>query len=104
VWAPEPIWTTWRIEKSYPYGDSNYDPSAVQPVVSRYTDCAIPNFIVKHKDKLMQIHYFFLNIRSSIQSVAVHVAEVGVTLVFHGTPIDDLSSAGSALDLGSGCA
>jgi hypothetical protein len=28
--------------KSYPYRDSNSDPSAVQPVASRYTDCAIP--------------------------------------------------------------
>jgi hypothetical protein len=32
----------WRGEKSWPYRDSNSDPSAIQPVVSRYTDCAIP--------------------------------------------------------------
>jgi hypothetical protein len=29
---PEPIWTTWRGERIYPYRDSTTDPSAVQPV------------------------------------------------------------------------
>jgi hypothetical protein len=29
-------------ENLAPYGDSNFDPSAVQPVASRYTDSAIP--------------------------------------------------------------
>jgi hypothetical protein len=28
--------------KSYPYRDSNSDPSAVQPLASRYIDCTIP--------------------------------------------------------------
>jgi hypothetical protein len=28
--------------KSFPYRDSNSDPSAMQPVTSRYTDCATP--------------------------------------------------------------
>jgi hypothetical protein len=37
-WTPEPVWTTWRR----PYRDSYSDPSAVQPVASRYTDCAVP--------------------------------------------------------------
>jgi hypothetical protein len=41
-WAPEPVWTTWRNKNSCPYLDSNSDPSAVQPVASLYTDCAIP--------------------------------------------------------------
>jgi hypothetical protein len=41
-WAPEPVWTTWIGEKSFPYRDSNSDPSIVQPVASRCTDCAIP--------------------------------------------------------------
>jgi hypothetical protein len=31
-----------RGEDSRPYRDSNFDPSVVQPVASRYTDCAIP--------------------------------------------------------------
>jgi hypothetical protein len=31
-----------RGENSCPYRDSNSDPSVVQPVASRYTDCAIP--------------------------------------------------------------
>jgi hypothetical protein len=35
-WAPEPVWT-WRSENSCPYGDSNSDPSVVQPVASCYT-------------------------------------------------------------------
>jgi hypothetical protein len=25
-WGPEPVWTTWRAEKSYPCLDSNSDP------------------------------------------------------------------------------
>jgi hypothetical protein len=41
-WVPEPVWTTWRRENSWPYQDSNSDPSVVQPVASRYTDCSIP--------------------------------------------------------------
>jgi hypothetical protein len=32
----------WRGEQSCPYRDVNSDPSAVQPVASRYTDCAVP--------------------------------------------------------------
>jgi hypothetical protein len=38
--TPEPVWTTWRRENSWPYRNSNSDPSVVQPVASRYTDYA----------------------------------------------------------------
>jgi hypothetical protein len=38
----EPVWTMWSGEKSYLYGDSNSDPSTVHPLISRYTDCALP--------------------------------------------------------------
>jgi hypothetical protein len=54
--APEPVWMTWSGENPYPYRDSNSDPSAVQPVVSRYSDYVIPaqqveamNFFAVHK-------------------------------------------------------
>jgi hypothetical protein len=36
------VLTTWRVEKYCPYGDWNSDPSAIQPVSSRYTDCSTP--------------------------------------------------------------
>ena len=36
-WAPGPVWT--GAENLDPPG---YDPRTVQPVASRYTDCAIP--------------------------------------------------------------
>jgi hypothetical protein len=39
-WSPEPVWATWRRENSWPYRDSNSVPSVVQPVASRYTNCA----------------------------------------------------------------
>jgi hypothetical protein len=42
-WAPEPAWMTWRGEKSCPYWDSNSDSSAIQPIASHYTNCAIPD-------------------------------------------------------------
>jgi hypothetical protein len=38
---PEPVWTTWRIENSWPYRDSNSNTSVIQPVACRYTDHAI---------------------------------------------------------------
>jgi hypothetical protein len=42
AWTPKPVWTTWREEKSSPYRYSNSDPLVVQPIASRYIDCAIP--------------------------------------------------------------
>jgi hypothetical protein len=40
--APEPVWLAWKGENSCPYRDSNSNPSAIQPVASRYTDYAPP--------------------------------------------------------------
>lgn len=40
-WVQEPVWETWGGEPLFLYRDSNSDPSVVQPVASRYTDCAI---------------------------------------------------------------
>jgi hypothetical protein len=42
-WTPESIWMTWRIENSWPYRNSNSNPSVVQPIASCYTDYAIPS-------------------------------------------------------------
>jgi hypothetical protein len=39
---PEPVRTKWSTENSWPYQDSNSDPSVIQPVASRYTDYANP--------------------------------------------------------------
>jgi hypothetical protein len=38
----QPVWKTWGRGRSWPYQDSNSDPSVVQPVASRCTDCATP--------------------------------------------------------------
>jgi hypothetical protein len=46
VWTPEPVWTTWRRENSWPYRNTNSDPSVVQLVASRYTDWAIPAYCI----------------------------------------------------------
>jgi hypothetical protein len=50
------------VEKrtSLPYRDSKSDPSSIQPVASRYTDCAIPahrliNTAMKHKNGGLQV-------------------------------------------------
>jgi hypothetical protein len=40
-WGSESVWTTWIGDKSYAYRDSNSEPSAVQPIASRHTDCVI---------------------------------------------------------------
>jgi hypothetical protein len=55
--------TVWRRENSLPYWESNSDPSIVQPVASRYTDCVIPapmNFtggIVNGYEYIEQLEY-----------------------------------------------
>jgi hypothetical protein len=38
----EPVWMMRRGDKSYPYWDSNSNPSAIQPIASHYTNCTIP--------------------------------------------------------------
>jgi hypothetical protein len=52
---PEPVWTTWRREKSNSYRDSKSYPSAVQLVARRYSYCARPALRKEFKriDKLM---------------------------------------------------
>jgi hypothetical protein len=47
-----------RGEKCFPYRDSNSDPSAVQPVACRYTDCALPAPV---KIIYLYIVYYFWN-------------------------------------------
>jgi hypothetical protein len=49
------VWTSWRGENSWPYRDSNSDPSIVQPVASRYTDYAIlaPTYRGNYEFKLI---------------------------------------------------
>jgi hypothetical protein len=39
------MWTTWRRENSWPYWDSNSDPSAVQTLASRYPVSSFPKEI-----------------------------------------------------------
>jgi hypothetical protein len=41
-WTPEPVWTMQRSENSWPYRDSNSDPSVIQSVASCYTAYTIP--------------------------------------------------------------
>jgi hypothetical protein len=51
-WATKPVWTTCRLEHSWYQQDSNSDSLVVQPVASRYTDCAVPahySFTKQHK-------------------------------------------------------
>jgi len=45
-WAPRPVWT--GAENFAPLG---FDPRTVQPVASRYTDCAVPYSIDKTSAK-----------------------------------------------------
>jgi hypothetical protein len=38
-YASELDWMRWRGEKSCLHRDLNYDPSTIQPIAGRYTDC-----------------------------------------------------------------
>jgi hypothetical protein len=55
VWGPQPFWTNWRRENSWPHRDSNSDFSVVQLVAVRYTDCAIlaPNHLKETRKYLL---------------------------------------------------
>jgi hypothetical protein len=58
-WNLEPTWTTWKGEKSCLYEDSNSDPSAVQPVASCYTNCAITCYIHLNVIVLVYTNFVF---------------------------------------------
>jgi hypothetical protein len=45
--AQEPVWAAWRRENSSPTETRTATPSFVQPVASRYTDCAIVVLVTK---------------------------------------------------------
>jgi hypothetical protein len=44
-WTPEPVWTTWRSNNSWPYRDSNTNLSVVQPVTSHTTVIREQNYL-----------------------------------------------------------
>jgi hypothetical protein len=58
-WTPEPVWTTLRRDNFVPYRDSNSDHIVVEPLASRYTDCAVPapNLISKERKILIFANY-----------------------------------------------
>jgi hypothetical protein len=64
-WAPEPVWTTWRRENSWPHRDSNSDPSVVRPVASR---CALPA-------PILETYYFYIALIMQIVSDILNFLE-----------------------------
>jgi hypothetical protein len=66
-WAPEPVWMTWRSEKSWPYRDSNSDPLVLQPVPSYYTDYAIQTSGITQCSPLKVNHLFVGTCRLHLQ-------------------------------------
>jgi hypothetical protein len=57
-WAPEPVWTTWRREKSCPYRYSKSDPSAVQQPIAIPTELSRLPIIIR---KITKNYAFMLD-------------------------------------------
>jgi hypothetical protein len=78
-WTPEPVWSLWIGENSWPYRDSNSDPSFIQPVATPYTDSGIPtskDFRAERKRsvlKMMEITESSFNFESELS----HLQEPG---------------------------
>jgi hypothetical protein len=85
-WALEPVWTTWRSENSCPYWDSNSDPLVVQPVASRYTDCAIPALPILKRT----VNYT----RNNNTSLSMH-AQSSLVWWSHNTPVCSTCMSGN---------
>jgi hypothetical protein len=63
-WIPEPVWSTWSRENSWPYRESNSNPSVVQAVASRCTDYAIPApKFIRHTDQYHWKTEMLVNVR-----------------------------------------
>jgi hypothetical protein len=91
-WNPEPVWTTWRRENSWPYRDSNSDPSVVQPVDSRYTDYAVAARSIQYLT-LINLSMLF---RSRFQNLKCILLHNGCEfVVFLHTVVDSKWSTGS---------
>jgi hypothetical protein len=60
----------WRSENSWPHRDPNSDLSVVQPVASRYTDCAIPDPLLYQWDMLniWSMELIEMTFKSSVRS------------------------------------
>jgi hypothetical protein len=61
-WASEPIWTTWRSENSCLIGDSNSDPSVVQPVYRECTIKTLKIMVFKTLLHFSKMHYTLDNL------------------------------------------
>jgi hypothetical protein len=78
-WVPEPVWKTWRREKSCPYRDSKSDPSVVQPVASHYTAAYLPRCEVKDETDVQAASI-------SLPEISVGYQECFVRLKEYSTP------------------
>jgi hypothetical protein len=61
-WTPDPIWTTWRWENSWPYRYSNSGLSVVEPIATCYAGSQFTRgSIYIYKPVTWFWHYFSLN-------------------------------------------